>query len=191
MNNSGRDLRSGIWMLIMLIALCTCQGQQPEPEPLLGPGVAMDLQSSAFEAGGMIPTRYTCDGQDVSPALSWSEPPAGTESLVLLCDDPDAPAGTWDHWVLFNIPAANRSLPERIATEPVIDGAGVQGANSWGKIGYGGPCPPKGTEHRYYLRLYALDTNLDLEPGAKRKDVEEAFQGHILAQGQLMGRYGR
>jgi Raf kinase inhibitor-like YbhB/YbcL family protein len=191
MNNTGRDLRTAVCTLIMLIALCACQGQQPEPEPLLGPGVAMDLQSSAFEAGGMIPTKYTCDGQDVSPALSWSEPPVDTESLVLFCDDPDAPAGTWDHWVLFNIPAASRSLPESIATEPVIDKAGVQGANSWGKIGYGGPCPPKGGEHRYYFRLYALDTNLDLEPGATRKDVEEALQGHVLAQGQLMGRYGR
>lgn len=151
----------------------------------------MDLQSSAFGAGGTIPTMYTCDGQDVSPPLSWSEPPAGTESLVLLCDDPDAPVGTWDHWVLFNIPAASRSLPEGMGAEPVIDGAGVQGTNSWDRIGYGGPCPPKGGEHRYYFRLYALDTNLDLDSGAMRKDVEKALQAHVLAQGQLMGRYGR
>lgn len=191
MNISARDLRTGIWMLIMSIALCTCQEQQPEPESLQDPGVTMNLQSSAFGAGGTIPTMYTCDGQDVSPPLSWSEPPAGTESLVLLCDDPDAPVGTWDHWVLFNIPAASRSLPEGMGAEPVIDGAGVQGTNSWDRIGYGGPCPPKGGEHRYYFRLYALDTNLDLDSGAMRKDVEKALQAHVLAQGQLMGRYGR
>jgi Raf kinase inhibitor-like YbhB/YbcL family protein len=191
MSDMEKHLRAGIWTLVMLITLCACQGKQPEQQALGKTDAALLITSSAFEGGGTIPTRYTCDGEDLSPPLSWSEPPAGTGSLVLLCDDPDAPAGTWDHWVLFNIPATARSLPQNLPSAPVLDGAGVHGANSWGRIGYGGPCPPEGTEHRYYFRLYALDISLDLDPGATRKDVEKALKGHILAQGQLVGQYGR
>ena len=178
-------------MLLILSVLAGCQGKQPERQIQEGTGTALPIESDAFEAERTIPQRYTCDGEDLSPPLSWAEPPSGTLSLVLICDDPDAPIGTWDHWVLFNIPATARSLPEEVPADPIVEGAGVHGSNSWDRLGYGGPCPPKGGAHRYYFRLYALDTKLDLEPGAGKKDVEKAMQGHILAQGQLMGRYGR
>jgi Raf kinase inhibitor-like YbhB/YbcL family protein len=184
-------MKVGTWLLLILAVLSACQGEQPQqPEP---PGTELELaiESSAFEMEGTIPKRYTCDGGDVSPPLSWSEPPAGTQSLVLICDDPDAPIGTWDHWVLFNIPAAVRSLPEGVAADEVIEGVGTHGTNSWRRLGYGGPCPPEGPAHRYYFKLYALDTALDLDPGADKQDVEKAMTEHILAQGQLMARYGR
>jgi Raf kinase inhibitor-like YbhB/YbcL family protein len=149
------------------------------------------LASSAFPDDGSIPQAYTCDGEDKSPPLSWAVPPAGTQSLALIVDDPDAPVGTWVHWVLFNLPPTTISLPEAVpADETVPDGA-VHGANSWKQVGYGGPCPPKGSTHRYFFKLYALDITLDLNPGADKGAVEEAMTGHILDQGQLVGRYGR
>jgi Raf kinase inhibitor-like YbhB/YbcL family protein len=151
----------------------------------------LQIESSAFRTGEAIPKRYTCDGDDISPALSWSEPPAGTESLALIVDDPDAPVGTWVHWVLFDIPATARSLPEGVPPAPTVEGTGVHGNSSWRRVGYGGPCPPQGPAHRYIFRLYALDTTLDLKPGASRQDVDKAMKGHILAQGELLGQYGR
>ena len=191
MQNMRNSPRFALGILMILALLSGCQNGQPERQVQAGTGIALQIRSDAFEADGTIPQRYTCDGEDLSPPLSWSEPPAGTQSLVLVCDDPDAPAGTWDHWVLFNIAATTHSLPEGIPADPVVKGAGTHGSNSWDRLGYGGPCPPKGAAHRYYFRLYALDTNLDLDPGAEKKDVEKAIEGHILAQGQLMGRYGR
>jgi Raf kinase inhibitor-like YbhB/YbcL family protein len=184
-------MKVGTWLLLILAVLSACQGEQPQqPEP---PRAELELtiESNAFEMEGNIPKRYTCDGEDVSPPLLWSEPPAGTQSLVLVCDDPDAPSGTWDHWLLFNIPAAVRSLPEGVAAVEVIEGVGVHGTNSWRRLGYGGPCPPEGPAHRYYFKLYALDVALGLDPGAEKQDVEKAMTGHVLAQGQLMARYGR
>jgi hypothetical protein len=128
--------------------------------------------------------KYTCDGQDISPPLEWSGTPEGTQSLVLISDDPDAPVGTWVHWVLFDLPADTNSLPEG------AQDLGTDGNNSWRRPGYGGPCPPSGT-HRYFFKLYALDTALNLEAGASKEQVEKAMQGHILAQGELMGKYER
>jgi hypothetical protein len=184
-------MKVGTWLLLILTVLSGCQGEQPQqPEPQ-GTEMELTIESSAFEMEGTIPKQYTCAGEDVSPPLSWSELPVGTQSLVLVCDDPDAPMGTWDHWVLFNIPAAVRSLPEGVTADPVIEGVGTHGNNSWRRLGYGGPCPPEGPAHRYYFKLYALDTTLDLDPGADKRDVEKAMTGHILAQGQLMARYGR
>jgi Raf kinase inhibitor-like YbhB/YbcL family protein len=185
------------WMLVLLSALSACQAAQtdqsvqPEQPTQQGTRPEMQVQSSAFSAGEPIPPQYTCDGDDLSPPLSWSEPPAGTQSLALTCDDPDAPGGTWDHWVLFNIPASVRSLPEGIPSDEVVAGVGTHGSNSWKRIGYGGPCPPQGSTHRYEFKLYALDMALDLEPGASKRDLEKAMSGHILAAGQLTGRYGR
>jgi hypothetical protein len=153
--------------------------------------MALQLESSAFEDQGTIPQRFNCDGEDVSPPLSWSAPPAGTQSLVLVFDDPDAPGRTWDHWLLFNIPATLRSLPAGVPAESAVAGIGAHGTNSWNHLGYGGPCPPKSTTHRYFFRLYALDTIPDLDPGASRTEIEKAMKGHVLAEGQLMGRYGR
>lgn len=149
------------------------------------------LTSKAFDHGGTIPKRFTCDGPDISPALSWNEPPPGTKSLALISDDPDAPVGTWVHWVAFDIPAGTRELPEGVAKTADLPGGGKQGRTDFGRIGYGGPCPPPGKPHRYYFKLYALDTQLNLKPGSTKADVESAMKGHILAQAELLGRYGR
>jgi hypothetical protein len=138
----------------------------------------------------MIPRRYTCDGEDVSPPLAWSGVPAAAQSLALVCDDPDAPVGTWIHWLLYNIPADASSLPEAVAPDSTLASGAVNGKNSWGRLGYGGPCPPGGT-HRYFFTLYALDSRLSLESGATEAQLQQAMEGHILAEGQLMGRYQR
>ncbi|NIM20609.1 MAG: YbhB/YbcL family Raf kinase inhibitor-like protein [Candidatus Latescibacteria bacterium] len=148
------------------------------------------LESAAFEHGGMIPSKYTCDGADVSPPLVWSGLPEGTKSVALICDDPDAPMGTWVHWVIYNIPPDTTSLDEGIPSKENIELGARQGKNDFRKIGYGGPCPPGGT-HRYFFKLYALDTVLDLEPGATKRELLKSMEGHISAQGELMGRYKR
>jgi len=150
----------------------------------------LKLTSTAFKEGELIPKPYTCEGRNVSPPLVWAAPPEGSKTLALICDDPDAPMGTWVHWVLYNLPANTRELPENIAPQRTLGFGEQQGNNSWGKIGYGGPCPPSGT-HRYYFKLYALDATLALQPGASKDDLEKAMRGHILAQGQLMGRYAK
>ncbi len=149
----------------------------------------MKLTSSAFVEGGMIPKKYTCDGDDISPPLAWSAVPTGAKSLALICDDPDAPVGTWVHWVLFNLPPTVTSLPESISAQKQAAG-GMHGMNSWRKLGYGGPCPPSGT-HRYFFKLYALDTALSLGNNATAKDVAAAIKGHVIAEGQIMGKYQR
>lgn len=153
--------------------------------------MALKVTSTAFESGSTIPKKFTCDGPDVSPALNWNDPPAGTQSLALIADDPDAPVGTWVHWVLYDLPADARSLPESVPKQEQLANGARQGRNDFGKIGYGGPCPPPGKPHRYFFKLYALDTKLDLKAGATKAGAEKAMQGHILAQGELMGRYGR
>lgn len=153
--------------------------------------MTIQITSSAFSEGGKIPQKYTCDGEDASPPLAWSGIPAGTQSLALIADDPDAPVGTWVHWVLYNIPPDLSGLPEGIAKTASVEDTGLQGNNGFRKAGYGGPCPPKGKPHRYFFKLYALDMILGLEAGASKADLEEAMQGHILAQGQLIGLYGR
>jgi len=152
--------------------------------------MALQVTSTAFTEGGTIPKKYTCDDADLSPALAWSGVPQGTRSLALIADDPDAPAGTWVHWVLYDLPADLTSLPDG-AQGLGAQGLGSQGTNDFRRSGYGGPCPPKGPAHRYYFKLYALDTQLNLKSGASKADVEKAMKGHILAQGQLMGKYGR
>ncbi|MCI0355644.1 MAG: YbhB/YbcL family Raf kinase inhibitor-like protein [Acidobacteria bacterium] len=153
--------------------------------------MSIQLTSSAFADGSLVPVRFTCDGQDVSPPLKWSGVPAGAKSIALICDDPDAPVGTWVHWVLYNLPATATELPEGVPTrEAVLDGA-KQGLNDFRRVGYGGPCPPPGKPHRYYFKLYALGIELSLKPRATKKDVVSAMQGHILAEGQLMGTYRR
>lgn len=147
--------------------------------------MTIQITSPAFTEGGTIPKKFTCDGSDVSPQLDWTGVPQGTKSLALIADDPDAPMGTWVHWVLFDLPADLTGLPEGVS------GVGTPGKNDFRKLTYGGPCPPKGAPHRYYFKLYALDTTLNLKEGATKADIEKAMQGHILAQGQLMGKYGR
>jgi Raf kinase inhibitor-like YbhB/YbcL family protein len=151
----------------------------------------LELSGTAFGEGETIPKRFTGDGENVSPPLRWSDPPQGTKSFALIADDPDAPRGTWVHWVLFNLPADRRDLPEGMPAQGELEGGARQGKNDFGKIGYGGPAPPPGKPHRYFFKLYALDTPLDLAAGATRGQLEAAMKGHVLAEGQLMGRYGR
>lgn len=152
--------------------------------------MTLELTSTAFAPGGAILRKHSCDGEDISPPLAWSDPPAGTQSIVLICDDPDAPIGTWVHWVLYNVPAEARALPEAVAADAELPDGSRNGKNGWGRLGYGGPCPPSGT-HRYFFKLYALDTMLDLAAGASKKQVLQAMEGHILAQAELMGTYTR
>jgi Raf kinase inhibitor-like YbhB/YbcL family protein len=148
----------------------------------------MQLTSSAFQAGGSIPVRYTCEGEDISPAFSWKEAPPQAKSFVLIMHDPDAPrAGGFTHWVIYNIPAGTGHIEEKTSKQEQVP-VGLQGTNDSGEVGYMGPCPPSGT-HRYYVRLYALDTELNLDPGAPHKAVVSAMQGHILDQAELMGKY--
>lgn len=151
----------------------------------------LEINSSAFSSGGKIPPKYTCDGPDVSPPLKWSGAPAETQSFGLIMDDPDAPGGTWVHWVVYDLPGNSGEFSEAIAKQEKMPQGGAQGKNSFGKIGYGGPCPPPGTPHRYFFKLYALKEHLKLGSGADKAAVERAMQGKILAQGELMGRYGR
>ncbi|HEY9648171.1 MAG TPA: YbhB/YbcL family Raf kinase inhibitor-like protein [Chroococcidiopsis sp.] len=148
------------------------------------------LRSSAFADGGMIPAVYTCQGGDRSPELHWDAPPSATQSLALLVDDPDAPRGSFTHWLLYNLPPDLRQLPAGITNQPQLEGGGVQGKNSFGRIGYGGPCPPSGT-HRYVFRLYALDQRLDLPPGANLSQAIAAMTGHVLAVAILTGRFAK
>lgn len=147
--------------------------------------MAITLTSTAFGDGTPIPVKYTCDGADVSPPLAWSGAPAGTKTFALICDDPDAPGKTWVHWVLYNLPGSAGQLGESTF------GGALQGMTDFGRPGYGGPCPPPGKPHRYFFKLYALDGPLSLKAGATKADVERAMQGHVLAQAQLMGTYGR
>lgn len=153
-------------------------------------GQEMKLMSSAFQQGKMIPQQYTCDGSDISPPLTWSDPPQGTQSFALIADDPDAPRGTWVHWVVWNIPATARSLEESVPRQESLATGAKQGMTDFKKIGYGGPCPPSGT-HRYFFKLYALDAMLNLPTGTTKAEFEKAMQGHILGRAELMGTYQR
>jgi len=152
----------------------------------------MDIKitSSAFQDGGLIPAKYTCDGADVSPPLQWDTVPEGTKSIALICDDPDAPMGTFVHWVIFGLPAETRQLAEKVPADKTLPSGARQGTSDFGRVGYGGPCPPSGT-HRYFFKIYALDTKVDLPAGARKSDLLKAMQGHILSQGQLIGKYKR
>jgi hypothetical protein len=156
-----------------------------------GRTMSFALKSTAFVNDGEIPRKYTCDGADLSPALSWSDIPVGTHSIALIADDPDAPAGTWTHWVIWNIPAKATGLPEGVPKIEVLDNGALQGRNDFKRIGYGGPCPPPGKAHRYFFKLYALDAMLDIKPGASKNELELAMKRHILSQTNFMGTYGR
>ncbi|MBN1834942.1 MAG: YbhB/YbcL family Raf kinase inhibitor-like protein [Spirochaetales bacterium] len=151
----------------------------------------MTIRSTAFEAGGPIAQTYTCDGRDVSPPLRWDNVPDATKSFALVCDDPDAPVGTWVHWVLYRIPGSVRQLPEAVPARETLPDGSTQGRNDFGKIGYGGPCPPRGKPHRYFFRLYALDEELSLAPGLSKKALLKAIDGHVLVEAELYGTYGR
>ncbi len=153
--------------------------------------MSLVISSPSLADGAEIHTKFTCDGADISPAVHWSGSPAGTRSFALIADDPDAPAGVWTHWVLFDLPASTTALPENVPKVEELSTGGRQGRNDFRKIGYGGPCPPPGKPHRYFFKLYALDHPLGLRAGASKQEVEAAMQGHILAEAKLTGRYKR
>ena len=152
--------------------------------------MALAISSTAFSNGGMIPSRYTCDGANISPPLQWSGLPAGTKTVALIVDDPDAPAKTWVHWVVYDLPANTTQLPENIKPQENLAGGGKQGTSDFKKIGYGGPCPPSGT-HRYFFKLYAVDIQTSLGPGATKDELLKTMESHVLAQGELVGKYKR
>jgi len=182
------QMTKGLCWLISLgfiVLLAGCKAKDAAPASEGGMDMTIQITSIAVAEGGKIPRIYTCDDQNVSPPLSWTGVPTTTMSLALIMDDPDAPSGTWVHWVTYNLP------PDLSSLEQGKTGLGTDGKNDFNRQGYGGPCPPRGSTHRYYIKLYALDTRLDLKPGATKPQVEIAMRGHILAQGQLMGKYGR
>ena len=151
----------------------------------------IEVSSPAFEDGGTIPPRFTCQGDDVSPPLKWANLPDGTKSVALICDDPDAPAGTWVHWVLYDLSPKFDGLPEAIPGGEVTWQGAKQGVNDFRRSGYGGPCPPPGKPHRYFFKIYALDIEPGLPAGASKADLLRAIEGHVLAEGQLIGLYQR
>ena len=153
--------------------------------------MAFELQSPALSGSGEIPVKHTCDGPDLSPPLRWTDPPAKTKGFALIVDDPDAPVGTWVHWVLYGLPATLRELPEGVPARDAVPGIGTQGVNDFRKVGYGGPCPPRGPAHRYFFKLYALDTELTMPPRKTKAELLKAIEGHVLGQAELMGRYKR
>jgi len=181
-----------LWCFPVLLVLASCSSRNADTAPAeRAAKMTVQVTSSAFKEGGSIPSKYTCDGQNVSPTLSWNTIPDGTKSIALIADDPDAPRGTWVHWVLYGLPPSLRELPEHVpASESILGNGGRQGMTDFGKIGYGGPCPPSGT-HRYYFKVYALDSDLHPNPGLTKAQLLKAMEGHILAQGQLMGKYSR
>lgn len=148
------------------------------------------VESPAFQDGGFIPEKHTCDGENISPPLEWGPGPEGTVTWALVCDDPDAPMGTWVHWVVYDLPADVVRLPESVIPEKELENGGKQGVNDFQEIGYGGPCPPRG-EHRYFFKLYALDTKLNLEPGVTKSHLMIAMEEHVIGQGLILGKYSR
>jgi Raf kinase inhibitor-like YbhB/YbcL family protein len=156
----------------------------PTPAPF-------ELTSNAFQAEGVIPDRYSCKGEDVSPELTWGDPPDGTQSLAIIFEDPDASARGWVHWVIYSIPAETRHIAEAVADGPITDGGMVHGSSNFGTMDYRGPCPPQGSTHRYVFTLYALDQMLDLEPGANEIELLAAMDGHILEQAVLAANFTR
>jgi len=178
-------------MVIAFGALTTCIHPLSAQDRERRRPVELQITSTAFQEGQAIPPVYTADGQNKSPPLKWKEPPAGTKVLALLCEDPDAPKGTFTHWVAFNIPAETRELSEGLPKEQKLANGTVQGKNDMGLIGYAGPAPPRGRPHHYQFELFALDTSLGLPPDVSAKDVRAAISGHVLAEGRLTGTYGR
>ena len=184
-----------IFLLISFIVLLISCGKKDETKPIQTETkqektMELKITSSAFDEGGMIPKKYTCDAENVSPPLAWSGAPSGTKSFALICDDPDAPAGTWVHWVVYNIPAGEKGLNEAVPQNKKLENGTMQGISDFGKPGYGGPCPPGGT-HRYFFKLYALDIALKIQSDFTKDSLLDAMKGHLLAEGQLMGKYTR
>lgn len=199
-------------LVVEVVLLCSCGGAQKNsslprqnsqaanpqaniqtatPPPTAREQRTLKITSTAFQEGGTIPQQYTCSGANISPPLAWEGVPDGAKTLALILDDPDAPGKTWVHWVLYNLPATTTSLPENVPAQERVAGGGVQGKNDFRNLGYGSPCPPPGGAHRYYFKLYALDTELTLDPGATKEQLLKAMEGHVLVEGELIGKYTR
>jgi Raf kinase inhibitor-like YbhB/YbcL family protein len=174
-------------LLCSLMMACGADDKQTAKEKNMN----IQLTSPAFTEGQPIPQKYTCQGQDISPELKWTNVPANTKSFALIADDPDAPAGTWVHWVLYDLPPTTAGLSEGVPKSPELANGAKHGTTNFKRVGYGGPCPPPGKPHRYFFKLYALNTMLGLKPGVMKQDLLKAMEGHILAEGQLMGTYQR
>jgi Raf kinase inhibitor-like YbhB/YbcL family protein len=178
-------------LLVFRVSAADAQDKSPQMNPHQSPG-AFQLTSPEFENGGFIPQRFTCDGVNISPLLAWTHPPAAVQSFTLILDDPDAPSGTFVHWLVYNLPREASGMPDNVPiAQPIMENGALQGENDFHHIGYNGPCPPRGKVHRYIFHLYALDTQLTLKPGAKRDALDRMMGGHILATAELMGRYQR
>ena len=182
---------NALFVTAMLGCLVTAGGaDKPNPKKVMN----LQITSTAFSEGQPIPAKYSCEGSDASPPLKWipqGGTPANIKSFALIADDPDAPMGTWVHWVAYDLPPGTSALPEGVEKSQYISGNAMQGLNDFRRLGYGGPCPPPGKPHRYFFKVYALDAKLDLRAGANRNELERAMKGHVLAQGELMGKYGR
>jgi len=174
-------MKIGLAILFVLICIIFTGGEV----------MALEIKSAGFKDGDVIDPKYTCKGADMSPQLSWSDIPEGTQSFALICDDPDAPFMTWVHWVIYDIPTDVTELPEAVSADETLSNGAKQGKNDFRKIGYGGPCPPPGGPHRYIFKLYALDIMLDLEPGATKKELIKSMEGHVLGQSQITGHFKR
>jgi Raf kinase inhibitor-like YbhB/YbcL family protein len=169
----------------LLASACSSGAAESKAAPEFG------LKSPAFQAGGLIPRQYTCDGSDGSPPLAWQSAPAQTRALALIADDPDAPGGTWVHWLIYDLPATANQLAPSVAKSDTLMSGARQGVNDFGRIGYNGPCPPRGPGHRYHFKLYALNAPTGLQPRASKAQLLEAIRNHILGQAELIGRYQR
>jgi len=177
-------------LFLFAVLLAACASTPTATPSAQEAPMTLTLSSSAFAAGKSIPAEFSCKGRNISPALAWSGAPTNTASYALIVEDPDAPSGTFVHWVIYNIPAASSGLAQGVAQTPTLDDGTAQGKNSGNSQYYEGPCPPSGT-HRYFFRLYALDTRLNLAPGATAEQLRKAIQGHVLAQGELMGTFSK
>ena len=184
-----KDIITGI-TVVLVFFIAGCEFNNPAAG---GKETAMPIQvtSGSFQTNQVIPKKFTCDGENLSPSLAWSNLPVGSKSLAIVCEDPDAPAGNFLHWLIFNIDPVIGGLPEGVSEKSSVIGLALQGKNGFGKVGYGGPCPPRGATHRYFFRIYALDKTLELNSGAARPDLAKAMQGHVLGEGELMGLYSR
>lgn len=184
-----------LWRILLLLALLLAAPflagcRHHEAAMAAASGAVLTLSSTSLQ-DGRVPKEFTCEGEDKSPPLSWGTPPSGTKEFALTVTDPDAPGGTFTHWVLYRLPANAAELPAGIPKQPELPDGSRQGKTDFGRVGYGGPCPPPGKPHRYVFTLYALDRNLDVPAGAMRWQVESAIEGHVLARGELTARYGR
>jgi Raf kinase inhibitor-like YbhB/YbcL family protein len=186
-----RPLRAAILLLMGLAVLPVRPAPQPQDRSKGAPAMTFALRSPDFANGANIPRTFTCEGEDRSPALEWADAPPGTKTFALIADDPDAPVGTWVHWVIYNIPGSAHTLTGGVEKKEQLADGSRQGRNDFRKTGYNGPCPPPGKAHRYFFKLYALSAELALGAGAGKSEVERAMGTHILARAEWMGRYQR